>query len=143
MSVTSTASTVWNGSLSEGEGTTTLPAAQVTTPITWKARSAGSDSITTPEELLAGAHASCFAMALSHALGEAGTPPSRVEVDAEVTFVPGEGIRSSALTVNAVVPGLDQVAFSHVAEDAKSNCPVSQALAGIQVSLVSATLLES
>lgn len=141
MSVTSKASTQWKGDLSSGSGTTALASGVATVGVNWKARSEGSESTTTPEELIAAAHASCFAMALSHALTEAGTPPESLDVDAEVTFVPGEGIRSSALTVSGTVPDLDQLAFSDAAENAKDNCPVSQALGGIQVSLVSATLL--
>ncbi|WP_084078337.1 OsmC family peroxiredoxin [Demequina sp. NBRC 110057] len=142
MAVHSKASTVWKGSLTEGSGTTALASGVATVGVNWKARSEGSATTTTPEELLAAAHASCYAMALSNALGEKGTPPTEISVEAEVTFVPGEGVTQSVLTVKASVPGLDQVGFGEVAEDAKENCPVSKALAGVQISLESATLLD-
>ncbi|WP_062133811.1 OsmC family peroxiredoxin [Demequina aestuarii] len=141
MAVHSKASTVWHGSLAEGAGTTTLATGVASLAVDWKARAEGSESTTTPEELIAAAHASCYSMALSHALSEAGTPPEQIETSAEVTFVPGEGITSSVLTVTATVPGIDQMRFSEFAEDAKENCPVSQALAGTHVALESATLL--
>ena len=89
----------------------------------------------TPEELLAGAHSACFSMALSHALAENGTPPESVDATASVTFIPGTGITGSHLNVNAVVPGLDAETFERIAGEAKANCPVSQALAGIEITL--------
>lgn len=141
MAVHSKASTVWNGSLADGKGTTTLATGAATLAVNWKARSEGSGSTTTPEELIAAAHASCYSMALSHALSQAGTPPEQIETSAEVEFVPGEGIKSSILTVSAKVPGIDQVAFTEFAEEAKAGCPVSQALAGVHIGLESATLL--
>ncbi|MGK3862485.1 OsmC family peroxiredoxin, partial [Enterococcus faecium] len=79
--------------------------------VNWKARSEGSSSVTTPEELLAGAHSSCFSMALSNALAENGTPPESIHATASVTFKPGTGITGSHLNVNAVVPGLDAATF--------------------------------
>lgn len=142
MAVHSKASTTWTGGLADGSGTTALASGVATVGVNWKARSEGSADTTTPEELLAAAHASCYAMALSHALGEHGTPPQQIDVSADVTFVPGEGVRSSALTVTASVAGLDQAAFAEIAEDAKENCPVSKALAGVQISLENATLLD-
>ncbi|MFN3867357.1 MAG: OsmC family peroxiredoxin [Demequina sp.] len=141
MAVHSKASTVWNGSLADGTGTTTLGTGAASLAIDWKARAEGSESTTTPEELIAAAHASCYSMALSHALSEAGTPPEQIETSAEVSFVPGEGIKSSLLTVSARVPGIDQVQFSQFADEAKDGCPVSQALAGVHIALESATLL--
>lgn len=138
MAVTSSASTVWNGGLADGSGTTTLKSG-IETQVTWKARTEGSGQ-TTPEELIAAAHASCFSMALSHALGEAGHAPSTIATSAEVGFVPGEGITGSTLTVTATVPGLDQAEFERIANEAKAGCPVSQALAGIEITLASATL---
>lgn len=141
MAVHSKASTVWNGSLADGTGTTTLGTGAASLGIDWKARAEGSESTTTPEELIAAAHASCYSMALSHALSEAGTPPEQIETSAEVSFVPGEGIKSSLLTVSARVPGIDQVQFSQFADEAKDGCPVSQALAGVHIALESATLL--
>jgi osmotically inducible protein OsmC len=138
MAVTSSASTLWNGGLADGSGTTTL-ASGIETAVSWKARTEGSGQ-TTPEELIAAAHASCFSMALSHALGEAGHAPSSISTNAEVGFVPGQGITGSTLTVTATVPGLDQAEFERIANEAKNGCPVSQALAGIEITLASATL---
>ena len=136
MSVTSEASTSWKGSLTEGSGEIALESSnQGPFPVNWKARSEGSTSVTTPEELIAAAHSSCFSMALSHALGENGTPPESVETTASVTFIPGKGISGSHLNVEAVVPGLSPEEFATIAEDAKANCPVSQALAGIEITL--------
>lgn len=141
MAVTSKAATQWEGSLTEGSGTTELGSGVASFGIDWKARSAGSAGVTTPEELMAAAHASCYAMALSNGLAEAGHPPTKVNTSAEVTFVPGEGVTQSILTVTAEVPGIDQAQFSEFAEDAKNNCPVSQAFAGVHIGLESATLL--
>jgi len=136
MSVTSEASTAWKGSLMQGSGTVALDTSHAGTfDVNWKARSEGSSSVTTPEELIAAAHSSCFSMALSHALSENGTPPESVDTTASVTFVPGTGITGSHLNVNAVVPGLSAEDFAKIAQDAKTGCPVSQALAGIEITL--------
>lgn len=136
MSVTSEASTAWKGSLMDGSGTVALDTSHTGTfDVNWKARSEGSGSVTTPEELIAAAHSSCFSMALSHALSENGTPPESVDTTASVTFVPGTGITGSHLNVNAVVPGLSAEDFATIAQDAKVNCPVSAALAGIEITL--------
>lgn len=136
MPVTSEATSTWTGSLMEGSGTVAFSSSNLGTfPIDWKARSEGSDTTTTPEELIAAAHASCFSMALSHALAENGTPPERVNTSASVTFKPGVGITGSHLNVNASVPGLTPEAFQTLAEGAKTGCPVSQALAGVEITL--------
>ncbi len=136
MPVTSEATTTWTGSLTEGSGTVAFSSSNLGTfPIDWKARSEGSETVTTPEELIAAAHASCFSMALSHALAENGTPPERVNTSASVTFKPGVGITGSHLNVNAVVPGLSAEACQEIAKEAKVGCPVSQALAGIDITL--------
>lgn len=136
MAVTSEATTVWNGTLFEGSGTVSLDSSKAASlPVDWKARSEGSESVTTPEELLGAAHAACYSMAFSNALTENGTPPERVQTTAAVTFQPGTGITSSHLLVSAVVPGLDEETFERIAEDAKVNCPVSQALTGITITL--------
>ncbi|KAA9111042.1 OsmC family protein [Microbacterium rhizomatis] len=136
MTVTSEATTVWNGSLTDGSGTVTFDSSHLGTfEINWKARSEGSGSVTTPEELIAAAHASCFSMAFSHALAENGTPPDEINTTASVTFKPGTGITGSHLNVNASVPGLSPEDFERIAADAKANCPVSQALAGIEITL--------
>ena len=136
MSVTSEATTAWKGTLFEGSGTVELATSHAGTfDVNWKARSEGSSAVTTPEELLAAAHSSCFSMALSNALAENGTPAETIDATASVTFKPGTGITGSHLNVNAVVPGLDAAAFDTIAKDAKANCPVSQALAGIEITL--------
>jgi osmotically inducible protein OsmC len=136
MSVTSEASTAWKGSLTDGSGTVALNSSKIGTfDVNWKARSEGSSSTTTPEELIAAAHSSCFSMALSHALSGNGTPPESIDTTASVTFVPGTGITGSHLNVNAVVPGLSSEDFARLADEAKSGCPVSQALAGIEITL--------
>ncbi|MGW9156332.1 OsmC family peroxiredoxin [Microbacterium sp. NPDC055665] len=136
MPVTSEAASTWTGSLMEGSGTVAFSSSNLGTfPINWKARSEGSDTTTTPEELIAAAHSACFSMALSHALAENGTPPERVNTTASVTFKPGVGITGSHLNVNATVPNLTPEAFREIAAGAKTGCPVSQALAGIEITL--------
>lgn len=136
MSVTSEATTSWQGSLTDGSGEIALESSnQGPFAVNWKARSEGSSSMTTPEELIAAAHSSCFSMAFSHALTENGTPPESVETTASVTFIPGQGITGSHLNVNAVVPGIGAADFDRIADDAKQNCPVSAALAGIEITL--------
>ncbi|GAT72863.1 OsmC family peroxiredoxin [Microbacterium hydrocarbonoxydans] len=129
MTVTSEAHSTWAGSLFEGSGTVAFSSSNLGTfPVNWKARSEGSDTTTTPEELIAAAHASCFNMAFSLALAENGTPPESVNTTASVTFKPGTGITGSHLNVNAVVPGITPERFQEIANDAKAGCPVSQAL---------------
>jgi osmotically inducible protein OsmC len=136
MSVTSEATTQWTGTLPEGSGEIALESSnQGPLAVNWKARSEGSTSVTTPEELLGAAHSSCFSMALAHALGENGTPPERIETTASVTFIPGTGITGSHLNVNATVPGISPEDFARIAGEAKTGCPVSAALAGIEITL--------
>jgi osmotically inducible protein OsmC len=136
MTVTSEASAAWKGALFDGSGEVSLVSSGLGTyPINWKARSEGSTSVTTPEELIAAAHSSCFSMALSLALAENGTPPESIDTTASVTFKPGTGITGSHLNVNAVVPGLEPEDFERIAQGAKVGCPVSQALAGIEITL--------
>lgn len=136
MSVTSKATTTWQGSLFEGSGEVAFDSShQGPFAVNWKARSEGSDSTTTPEELIAAAHSACFSMAFSNALSQNGTPPESLQVNAAVAFVPGTGITGSHLTVSATVPGLDEAKFAELAADAKANCPVSKALAGIEITL--------
>jgi osmotically inducible protein OsmC len=110
-------------------------------PITWTARAEGGASTTTPEELLAAAHASCFCMELSNQLGKNGTPPERLDVDVAVTFVPSKGITTSVITVVGNVAGVDAKQFEALAAKAKAECPVSKALASVEISLASATLV--
>lgn len=136
MSVTSEATTIWNGSLTEGSGKVSLDSSKVGTfDVNWKARSEGSSNTTTPEELIAAAHASCFSMALSHALSGNGTPPEELQVTASVTLQPGTGITGSHLNLNATVPGISPEDFQRIAAEAKAGCPVSAALAGIDITL--------
>jgi osmotically inducible protein OsmC len=137
-----TAHVTWAGSLMEGAGTITSVGSGAFGPldVTWAARTEDTSEWTSPEELLAAAHAACFSMALSHGLAQAGTPPERLDVDATVTFVPGTGITKSALIVRAVVPGIEEPAFLHAAQDAKENCPISQALASVPEITLEASL---
>jgi lipoyl-dependent peroxiredoxin len=136
MAVTSEARTNWAGSLIEGAGTTALVSSGAASfDVTWAARSEGQTGVTNPEELLGAAHSACYSMALSHALAGAGSPPERVEVTAAVTFVPGEGVTGSHLLVSASIPGMDDTTFQAFAEDAKNNCPISKALAGVPITL--------
>jgi osmotically inducible protein OsmC len=104
-------------------------------PVSWPSRAEQANGKTSPEELIAAAHSSCFSMALSHGLSQAGTPPTRLDTQADVTFQPGEGITGIHLTVKGQVPGLDEADFVKAAEDAKTNCPVSQALSGTTITL--------
>ncbi|WP_061962589.1 OsmC family peroxiredoxin [Demequina flava] len=140
MTATSKATTLWRGGLADGSGTTALGSKVATVSVDWKARSEGSADTTTPEELLAAAHASCYAMALSHELGGNDTPPEEVDVAVEVDFVPGEGVKESRLSVTAKVPGISDDEFQRIANAAKEGCPISQALAGVTITLTSATL---
>jgi len=128
------AEVTWRGSLLEGSGEigSTTSGAFGGLGVTWKARSEDeTGGLTSPEELIAAAHAACFSMALSAGLARAGTPAEELHTSATVTFQPGEGITRGALTVRGTVPGLDADGFRDAAEDAKRNCPVSQALSGI------------
>ena len=127
-----TASVTWKGSLMEGAGTIDSVGSGALDPldVTWASRTEEPGGRTSPEELIAAAHASCFSMALSHALAQAGTPAERLETSATVTFVPGTGITKSVLDVEGNVPGMDEAAFRQAAEAAKDGCPVSQALKG-------------
>jgi lipoyl-dependent peroxiredoxin len=142
MAADRTAHVTWSGSLMEGSGTITSVESGAFGPldVTWAARTEDSDGLTSPEELIAAAHAACFSMALSHALAEAGSPPEKLETSATLTFVPGTGITKSALRVRGSVPGMDEAAFLEAAEGAKENCPVSKALAAVPEITVDAAL---
>ena len=134
MAATRSADVTWRGSLLEGSGTIDRVGSGVLDgqAVSWPARSEEkSGGKTSPEELIAAAHAACFSMALSHGLSQAGTPPEELHTSAAVTFVPGTGITTIALTVRGRVPGLDAAGFRAAAEGAKANCPVSKALAGV------------
>ena len=133
MAADRTAHVTWSGSLMEGSGTITSVESGAFGPldVTWAARTEDSEGLTSPEELIAAAHAACFSMALSHGLAQAGTPPAKLETSATLTFVPGTGITKSALRVRGDVPGIDEAGFAEAAEDARMNCPVSKALAAV------------
>jgi lipoyl-dependent peroxiredoxin len=128
-----TAEVTWHGSLTEGSGTidSTTSGVVAPLPVTWTSRAEDPQGRTSPEDLLAAAHASCFAMALSGALADAGHPPDELRTSATVTFVPGTGITKIALSVRGRVPDIDEGAFREAAEDAKTGCPISQALTGV------------
>jgi lipoyl-dependent peroxiredoxin len=128
------AEVTWNGDLMNGSGTIDRVGTGAFGPldVSWPARAEEpSPGKTSPEELLAAAHASCFSMALAGGLAKGGNPPERLSTSATVTFVPGTGITKIALTVRGAVPGLDDAGFREAAETAKANCPVSKALAGV------------
>lgn len=136
MAVESSAAATWTGDLAQGSGTV-RPAsgAFAEAALTWRERAETRASGTSPEELIAAAHAGCFAMALSFDLGNAGTPPERLDTTATVGFQAGEGITGVHLTVRGRVPGIDAGAFQDAAAGAKANCPVSKALAGVAITL--------
>ncbi len=136
MATTRTANAHWEGSLLEGQGTVSLDSSKLGTyDVTWASRSEEPGGRTSPEELIAAAHSTCYSMALSHGLAGAGTPPEKVDTKAEVTFQPGEGITGIHLTVRASVPGLSAADFEKAAQDAKAGCPVSKALTGTTITL--------
>jgi osmotically inducible protein OsmC len=129
------AEVTWSGALTDGSGTVSAVSSGTFTdlPVSWAARTEAPGGKTSPEELVAAAHASCYAMAFSGALARAGTPPERLDVSADVTFDKvdaGWRVVSSALTVRGVVPGISAEDFIAAAEAAKDGCPISQALKG-------------
>ena len=133
-----TATAIWKGALKDGSGTLDTQSGALTAqPYSFKARfeDESGKSGTNPEELIAAAHAGCFAMQLSHFLAENGTPAEKLDAKAVVTLIPGTGITGSAITLVGTVPGLDDAKFKELAEKAKAECPVSKALASIKVSL--------
>lgn len=128
------AEVTWHGDLMSGSGTIDRVGSGAFAPldVSWPARAEeDSGGKTSPEELIAAAHAACFSMALSGGLAKAGTPPERLSTSATVTFVPGTGITKIALAVAGTVPGLDEAGFREAAEGAKAGCPVSKALAAV------------
>jgi osmotically inducible protein OsmC len=133
-----TAEAHWSGSLKDGNGTLDMQSGVFSgQPYTYEGRFVDEtgQSGTNPEELIAAAHAGCFAMQLSHFLAENGTPPERLDVRAAVELIPGTGITASALTLKALVPGIDEANFQELAVKAKDTCPVSKALGAISVTL--------
>lgn len=136
MATTRRASAVWDGSLLEGGGEVTLDSSGLGTyAVSWPARAEEPNGVTSPEELIAAAHAACFSMALSNGLSKGGTPPTQLRTAVEVDFQPGTGITGIRLRVSGDVPGLDGAGFAAAAEAAKAGCPVSQALAAVPISL--------
>jgi osmotically inducible protein OsmC len=132
------ATAIWSGNLKEGKGSLDSQSGAIKSlPYSFKARfeDESGKSGTNPEELIAAAHAGCFAMQLSHFLAENGTPAEKLEAKAVVTLIPGTGITQSALTLTGTVPGLDDAKFKELANKAKEGCPVSKALGAIKVTL--------
>lgn len=132
------AKAAWSGNLKEGKGTLeTKSGVLKQQPYSFKGRFEDDTgrSGTNPEELIAAAHAGCFAMQLSHFLAENGTPAQNLDATAEVTLIPGTGITESALTLVGKVPGIDAATFQELATKAKENCPVSKALGAIKITL--------
>ena len=127
------AEVTWHGDLMSGDGRidTVTSGAIGALDVSWQARSEEPSGNTSPEELIAAAHATCFSMALSHGLAQAGHAANELKTSATVTFQPGEGITKIALEVKGSVPGIDENAFTDAAEEAKDNCPVSKALTGV------------
>jgi osmotically inducible protein OsmC len=132
------ATAIWKGTFKDGTGTIdTQSGALSANPYSAKARfeDESGKSGTNPEELIAAAHAGCFAMQLSHFLAENGTPAEKLDAKAVVTLVPGTGITGSALTLRGTVPGIDEAKFKELADKAKAGCPVSKALGAISITL--------
>ena len=136
MATTRRAETVWTGTLVDGSGETTFASSGIGTfPVTWPSRSEEANGKTSPEELLAAAHASCFSMALSSALAKAGTPASTLTTAVEVDFQPGQGVTEIRITVRGDVPGVSGEEFENFAVGAKENCPISKTLAAVPIQL--------
>jgi lipoyl-dependent peroxiredoxin len=131
MATTSRADAVWEGDLTSGRGRVKVASGTFAEfPVTWASRADRTKGGTSPEELIAAAHAACYSMALSNGLSKAGHHPERLNTTAEVEFVPGTGITTSTLTVRGHIHGLSEADFQKFAEEAKDGCPVSQALKG-------------
>jgi lipoyl-dependent peroxiredoxin len=141
----SVAETAWDGDLFSGSGMVEFNSGALpNSPVTWAARTESSDGKTSPEELIAAAHSSCYAMAFSNTLATAGHKPEHLYVTSSVSFGPKDGggmeVKSSALTVRGKVPGIDQAQFEELAKQGEQGCPVSNALRGNIEITVSATL---
>lgn len=136
MPATRKATTVWEGTLFEGAGKVTLDSSGLGTyDVTWPSRAEKANGKTSPEELIAAAHSSCFSMAFSNALAKNETPATSLTTTAAVELTPGTGITGITLTVRGVVEGVDNDTFVALAQEAKEGCPVSKALAGVEISL--------
>lgn len=141
MAAERTAQVVWEGSLLEGSGSAAMLSSSAfgDFPVTWASRAEDPAGRTSPEELLAAAHATCYAMAFSHHLAGNETPPHRLVVRATYTFVPGTGITAAALDVRGSVPGLGQADFEREAREGEQNCPVSNAIRNnVEITLTAA-----
>jgi lipoyl-dependent peroxiredoxin len=138
------AEVTWHGDLIGGAGTIESVGSGAFGPldVSWASRAEEPGGNTSPEELIAAAHAACFAMALSNGLAQSGHPPETLSVSATVTFEPGTGITSSALDVEGLVPGIEENTFRQAADGAKEDCPVSKALHGNVELSVTARLLQ-
>jgi osmotically inducible protein OsmC len=136
MATTRNARAHWEGTLLEGQGTVELTSSGIGTyPITWASRAESADGRTSPEELIAAAHASCFSMALANGLAKSGNPAVSLNTSVEVDFQPGVGITEIRITLSGEAENLDADGFKAAAEDAKANCPVSKALAAVPITL--------
>jgi osmotically inducible protein OsmC len=145
MAAIRTATVTWQGDLASGSGTVSSGSSETfrDLPVSWSSRTEQPEGRTSPEELLAAAHASCYAMAFSANLDRNGTPPEHLHIEAEVTFDKldaGWTVVSSALTVIGRVPGSTEEAFQAAAQAAKDGCPISRALVGNVELSVDATL---
>ena len=133
------ATTEWDGDLAHGSGTVEVDSGAFDPfPVTWASRTQRSDGKTSPEELVAASHASCFSMALAHGLTEAGHAPDHLSVTAKVTLDQRDGaptVTASELRVTGRVPGIDQAAFEQAASEAGRNCPIPRALAGVEIAV--------
>ena len=139
MATTRTATAHWEGSLLDGKGTVSLDSSRTGSfDVTWPSRAEEPNGRTSPEELIAAAHSSCFNMALSGGLARAGSPPEALDTTAEVGFQAGKGITGVTLRVRGRLPGMSEADFVAAAEDAKANCPVSQALTGTTITVEAA-----
>jgi osmotically inducible protein OsmC len=140
MAAERTASTTWEGDLPKGRGTVTVNSgAMGDFPVTWASRTERSEGKTSPEELIAAAHSSCFSMALSNVLAEGGHPAESLDVTSTVVFDPPK-VTESRITVRGRVPGIDGAAFQDAVRAAEQGCPVSNALRGNVEMTVDATL---
>ena len=136
MATTRNAACEWHGSLTEGSGRVSLESSGLGTfDVTWASRAEDPDGRTSPEELIAAAHATCYAMSVSNVLTKAGHPPTTLNTRAEVDFQPGEGITGIRLWVSATCPGWSADGFREATETAKVACPVSKALAAVPITL--------
>ena len=141
MAAVSKATAHWEGGLDDGRGTAKVDSGAIPeVEVTWARRVERTQGTTSPEELLAAAHAACFCMAFSHQLGQDGNPPESLDCAVSVEFVPGEGVTSSSIEIRGRVPELDQAGFEQAAQTAHENCPISGALRGNVEMSVQATL---